>query len=125
MIEFAKGCDYAMHMVDEILDTITKGEHRKTVNFVQERKRVEEEETAVRRQQEEFTQQLESEWQQLGEPAQVVTSGVNYESLQSLNDLGIDTQFLNDFQASDNSGYVFVVFGIMPSVRLYEYDVYL
>jgi len=106
MIEFAKGCDYAMHMVDEILDTITKGEHRKTVNFIQERKKVEEEEAALRRQQEEFSQQLESEWHQLGESSvQTLGTNVNFESLQSLNDLGIDTQFLNEFQVSENAGY--------------------
>ncbi len=93
MIEFAKGCDYTMHMVDEILDTITKGEHRKTVNFIDERKRVEAEETRLRMQQEELTSQLEMEWQD------AVTSvpTINMDSLKSLGDIGIDTQFLDEF----------------------------
>lgn len=91
MIEFAKGCDYAMHMVDEILDTITKGEHRKTVNLIEERKRIENEEIRLKIQQDELTSQLEMEWQTQTTPT------ISLESLQTLGDIGIDTKFLDDF----------------------------
>jgi hypothetical protein len=105
MIEFAKGCDYTICMVDEILDTITKGEHRKTVNFIEERKKIEAEEAQLlsNPQQEDLGTQLEMEWQDL---TQVPQEDVNIEALTSLSDIGIDTKFLDDFK-HDNNRYIF------------------
>lgn len=99
MIEFAKGCDYAMYMVDELLDTVTKGEHKRTVNVVEERKRLHEEEERIKKEQEEFTRQLEMEWENATKTSQnPVPVDDNLESLRSLSELGIDTSFVEDFK---------------------------
>ncbi|CAL8070209.1 unnamed protein product [Orchesella dallaii] len=101
MIEFAKGCDYAMYMVDELLDTVTKGEHKRTVNVVEERKRVEDEEARMRKEQEEFQTQLDMEWENATKVA-VPTPNVNFDSLRSLSELGIDTSFVEEFKDTVN-----------------------
>ncbi|ODM88433.1 Bromodomain-containing protein 7 [Orchesella cincta] len=102
MIEFAKGCDYAMYMVDELLDTVTKGEHKRTVNVVEERKRVEEEEARIRREQEEFQEQLDMEWENATKAEASSASNDNFDSLRSLSELGIDTSFVEEFKDTGN-----------------------
>lgn len=94
MIEFAKGCDYAMYMVDELLDTITKGEHKKTVNVIEERKRVEEADARFKQEQDIFVRQLESQWENATKSTEPEFSG-NLDSLRGLSDLGIDTSFVD------------------------------
>lgn len=98
MIEFAKGCDYAIYMVDNLLDTVTKGEHKKTVNVIEERKRMEEEEAIIKKEQEEFAAQLEMEWDSATnsviQPEN--SANVNIDSLRSLSEFGIDTSFVDE-----------------------------
>lgn len=104
MIEFAKGCDYAMYMVDELLDTVTNGVHKRTVNVIEERKRMEEEEARLKREQDEFTAQLEMEWENATNAAtsQIPSEDVCFDSLRSLSDLGIDTSFVEDLKDQEN-----------------------
>ena len=120
VIEFAKGCDYAMRMVDEILDTLTKGEHSKTVDLIEERKKLDEEEAMRRRAQEEYEARVREEWtfvESLGltnvpvTDAEVETSAegsepIDFEAVKSLRDLGIDTSFIDDIKTNLSSGYV-------------------
>lgn len=71
-------------MVDNLLDLMTGGDHRRTKRVLEDRKRLREEEERIR---------------QLMEPSAVPTQPppvqVDFRSLRSLTDLGIDTGFLD------------------------------
>jgi len=81
-------------MVDNLLDIMTGGDHRRTKRVIEDRKRLREEEERIR---------------QLMEPP--VTSSpsvapppapIDFRSLKSLADLGIDTKFLDGMGKSNN-----------------------
>ncbi|KAK6624509.1 hypothetical protein RUM44_011368 [Polyplax serrata] len=84
ILDFAKDCDYALTMVDNLLDLMTGGDHRRTKRVLEERRRLKEEEERIR---------------QLMEPSPSRTSNVSvdFQSLRSLSELGIDTSFLDAF----------------------------
>ncbi|CAG7717210.1 unnamed protein product [Allacma fusca] len=111
MIEFAKGCDYALQMVDEILNTLTRGEHSKTVNVIEERKKIQIEEAHARKVQEE----LDTEWNYVStmsftddsykqEAPECDNEQIDFDAVKSLNDLGIDTSFVDDFEQESRKG---------------------
>jgi len=126
MIEFAKGCDYAMNMVDEVLDTVTKGEHSKTVNYIEERKEIERAEKKVKQEEEIFKAQVEEEWNQFANVAvtagadldpdqaeaissnSVITECFDLGNIKSLADIGIDVDFLKELDTpSKNRSVIF------------------
>lgn len=82
ILDFAKDCDYALTMVDNLLDLMTGGDHRRTKRYIEDRRRLREEEERIR---------------QLMEPAAPppVCESVDFESLKTLSELGIDTSFLD------------------------------
>jgi hypothetical protein len=105
-------------MVDEILNTLTKGEHSRTVNLIEERKKLDEEEAIRRRQQEEYDSRIRNEWslvETLGFTNVQVTdergaeshhSGpIDFESVKSLRELGIDTSFIDVVKTNLNHGH--------------------
>ncbi|KAL1502688.1 hypothetical protein ABEB36_007797 [Hypothenemus hampei] len=81
--DFVKGCDYAERLVDSLLDLLTGGDHSKTKTSLEEGKRFKDEEEAVRT-------VLESS------PTDGVK--VSVDDLKSLNDLGIDVNFLTNME---------------------------
>ena len=103
-----------MRMVDGILDSITHGEHSKTINRVEERKRIEAEEAEYKRMEEESAKCIAEETSFLDKLGfgmsvpllsdkevkleNVAAPEINYDSLTSLKDLGIDTGFLNEMK---------------------------
>ena len=107
MLEFAKGCDYALQMVDEILNTLTRGEHSKTVNLIEERKKLQEEEEKQKKIQEE----LSTEWNYItslnlapgdenssSQSAETPADDIDFDAVRSLSELGIDTSFVDEFE---------------------------
>ncbi|XP_069681594.1 bromodomain-containing protein 7-like isoform X2 [Periplaneta americana] len=107
ILDFSKDCDYTLTMVDNLLDLLTGGEHRKTKRILEERRRLREEEERIR---------------QLLEGKPVAMQGVHddkmhqmpnfqqdikvdFGALKSLSELGIDTKFLDiveqDIQVKD------------------------
>ena len=85
-------------MVDNLLDLLTGGEHRKTKRILEEKRKIREEDERIR-------QMLEGK----PGPMQGVTDDkmhpmptqpdmkVDFDSLKSLGDMGIDTKFLENF----------------------------
>ncbi|KAJ9580096.1 hypothetical protein L9F63_004238 [Diploptera punctata] len=96
ILDFSKDCDYTLTMVDNLLDLLTGGEHRKTKRILEERRRLREEDERIR---------------QMLEGKQVVMQGMpddkmhqmaiqqdvklDFDSLKSLSDIGIDMKFLD------------------------------
>lgn len=83
-------------MVDNLLDLMTGGDHRRTKRVLEERRRLKEEEERIR---------------QLMEPSVPQTSNVNvdFQSLRTLSELGIDTSFLDAFGKA--AQYLIIVWG--------------
>ena len=115
MLEFAKGCDYALQMVDEILNTLTRGEHSKTVNLIEERKKLQEEEERQKKLQEE----LSTEWNYVtslsftpgdgssnSQPTESPADDIDFDAVRSLSELGIDTSFVDEFEQESKKRYV-------------------
>lgn len=72
-------------MVDNLLDLMTGGDHRRTKRVLEDRRRLKEEEERIR---------------QLMEPSAPQTPpnvNVDFKSLRTLSELGIDTSFLDAF----------------------------
>lgn len=84
ILDFAKDCDYALTMVDNLLDLMTGGDHRRTKRVLEERRRLKEEEERIR---------------QLMEPSgpQQSNTTVDFQSLKTLSDLGVDISFIEAF----------------------------
>jgi len=83
---FSRNCEYATYIVDHMLDILTGEQHRKTNKYIEEQKIIRDEETAVN---EVFSDDPEST--------------IDFESLRSLENDGIDMSFLGDLQYKYNS----------------------
>nr|CAD7413952.1 unnamed protein product [Timema poppensis] len=80
-------------MVDDLLDLLTSGEHRKTKRFLEDRRKLREEEERIR-------QLLEGKPHLPSPPPTTPQPDVevDYTALKSLADLGIDTSFIDNFE---------------------------
>ena len=94
ILDFAKDCDYTLNMVDELLDILTNGEHRKTKKFLDEKRRLKEEEEKIKH-------LLEKSVQDVNRNVQSDKVKVDVEQLKSLSELGIDTNFLDSLGKCD------------------------
>lgn len=83
ILDFAKDCDYTVWMVDSLLDLLTGGEHSKTKKVLDERKKLREEEEAVKT---------------ILEARPHDTVRVDIEDLRTLSDSGIDVNFLENME---------------------------
>lgn len=90
ILDFAKDCDYTLNMVDELLDILTSGEHRKTKKFIDEKRRLKEEEEKIKH-------LLEKPIQDVNRNTQIDKIKVDVDQLKSLSELGIDINFLDNF----------------------------
>ncbi|XP_033216841.1 bromodomain-containing protein 7 isoform X2 [Belonocnema kinseyi] len=91
ILDFAKDCDYTLNMVDELLDILTSGEHRKTKKFLDEKRRLKEEEEKIKH-------LLEKPIQEVNRNPQVEKVKVDVDQLKSLSELGIDINFLDNME---------------------------
>ncbi|XP_075216213.1 bromodomain containing 7/9 isoform X1 [Lycorma delicatula] len=87
ILNFAKDCDYTLTMVDNLLDLLTGGDHRKTKKVLEERKKFREEEERVK-------QLMESK----PAPQTATDVKIDVSQLKTLADLGIETSFLDYYE---------------------------
>lgn len=109
--DFAKDCDYTLTMVDNLLDLLTNGEHRRTKKILEERKKLRDEEERVRQMLENrstcgqngpLTQATPVQPVSAPNPPVNVASNVDpkvdFSSLKSLSSVGLDVGFLDDLE---------------------------
>jgi len=98
ILDFSKDCDYTLTMVDNLLDLLTGGEHRKTKRILEERRKLREEEERIRQLLEGKTVPVQgmSDDKMHSLPAFTSDIKVDFGALKSLSDVGIDMKFLDD-----------------------------
>lgn len=90
--DFSQDCDMAMHLVDQLLNLLTHQQHSRTKSAVDERRKLQEEEERI-------NSLLYPRPDASASPnAQEQKKNINFGSLKSLTDIGIDTGFLNYFE---------------------------
>ncbi|KAK9508573.1 hypothetical protein O3M35_006105 [Rhynocoris fuscipes] len=109
VLNFAKDCDYTLTMVDNLLDLLTGGEHRKSKAIIDEQRRFREEEEKVRELMEGRGSNIDegnnnnNSNLNLTEPSPKKIDGqtggkIELSQLRTLSELGIDVSFLNDYE---------------------------
>lgn len=95
IMEYSKDCDMAMHLVDQLLNLLTHQQHSRTKGVVQERRRLQEEEERI-------TSMLVPTPSENSSPVasleQKPNDDIDFKSLKTLTELGIDTSFLSAFE---------------------------
>ncbi|XP_011137380.1 bromodomain-containing protein 7 isoform X2 [Harpegnathos saltator] len=92
ILDFAKDCDYTLTMVDDLLDILTGGDHRKTKKFLEEKRRLKEEEEKIQHLLEKPNQDVNRNIPSLDKVK------VDIEQLKTLSELGIDVNFLENLE---------------------------
>lgn len=92
VLSLAKVCDYTLTMVDNLLDVISGGEHRKSKTVIDDQKKFQEEEERVRN--------LIEKGSSTNTQNESTNVEIEMEKLKTLSDLGIDTSFLEHFAAN-------------------------
>ncbi|XP_014482585.1 PREDICTED: bromodomain-containing protein 7 isoform X2 [Dinoponera quadriceps] len=92
ILDFAKDCDYTLTMVDDLLDILTAGDHRKTKKFLEEKRRLKEEEEKIQHLLEKPNQDVNRNIPLLEKVK------VDIEQLKTLSELGIDVNFLENLE---------------------------
>lgn len=97
ILDFSKDCDYTLTMVDNLLDLLTGGEHRKTMRILEERRKLREEEEQIRQLLEgkAISVQLMSDEKIHSLSSLPPDIKVDFGALKALSDVGIDTKFLD------------------------------
>lgn len=91
ILDFAKDCDYTLTMVDDLLDILTNGDHRKTKKFLEEKRRLKEEEEKIKHLLERPLQDVNRNVSSTHEQVKV-----DMDQLKTLEELGIDVNFLEN-----------------------------
>lgn len=94
VLNFARDCDYTLTMVDNLLDLLTGGEHRKAKNIIDEHRRFREEEERVR---ELMDIKSNSHVPTPSSKSDLSNLKIEFEQLKTLSEFGIDTSFLTEF----------------------------
>ncbi|KAL6434707.1 hypothetical protein ACFW04_006207 [Cataglyphis niger] len=92
ILDFAKDCDYTLTMVDDLLDILTSGDHRKTKKFLEEKRKLKEEEEKIKHILEKPIQDMNRNISTLDKVK------VDIEQLKTLSELGIDINFLENLE---------------------------
>lgn len=90
ILDFAKDCDYTLTMVDDLLDILTGGDHRKTKKFIEEKRKLREEEEKIKNILEKPIQDINRNISSLDKVK------VDIEQLKTLSELDIDINFLDN-----------------------------
>ncbi|KAG8036576.1 hypothetical protein G9C98_003898 [Cotesia typhae] len=88
ILDFAKDCDYTLNMVDDLLDILTGGDHRKTKKLLEEKRRLKEEEKKIEH-------LLEKPFNDFDKNGQDKVK-IDMDQLKTLSELGIDVNFLDE-----------------------------
>jgi bromodomain-containing protein 7/9 len=99
VLNFSRNCDYAMNVVDHLLDILTGNEHRKTSKYIEECKMLRKEDELLDGAFKDITKDPEAAANETlpGEET------IDFESLKSLQEDGIDMTFLDQLQKDFNS----------------------
>ncbi|KAK7080242.1 Bromodomain containing protein 7 [Halocaridina rubra] len=90
--DFSQDCDMAMHLVDQLLNLLTHQQHSRTKSVIEERRKMQEEEERI-------NSLLYPPNDTMGSPSQdQQKTNINFTSLKSLRELGIDTGFIEYFE---------------------------
>ncbi|XP_029172830.1 bromodomain-containing protein 7 isoform X1 [Nylanderia fulva] len=92
ILDFAKDCDYTLTMVDDLLDILTGGDHRKTKKFIDEKRKLREEEEKIKNILEKPIQDINRNISTLEKVK------VDLEQLKTLSEIGIDINFLENLE---------------------------
>lgn len=91
ILDFSKDCDYTLTMVDNLLDLLTSGEHKRTKKILDDHRKLREEEEKIR-------MLMENKSKPGGEGVDKVDAKVDVNSLKGLGDCGIDVGFLEELE---------------------------
>jgi len=92
VLNFSRNCDYAMYVVDHLLDILTGNEHRKTSKYIEEMKTL--------RKEDELMDKAFKDVEKVSDTEEVEPkSVVDFDSLKTLQDDGIDMSFLSTLQS--------------------------
>ncbi|XP_012275842.1 bromodomain-containing protein 7 isoform X2 [Orussus abietinus] len=91
ILDFAKDCDYTLTMVDDLLDILTGGDHRKTKKLLEEKRRLREEE-------EKIEHLLEKPPRDADRNQKLDKVKVDVDQLKTLSEFGIDVNFLDNIE---------------------------
>jgi len=107
ILNFSRNCDYAMFIVDHLLDILTGNEHRKTSHYITEQKMLRREDELLESTCEDLEVLEQPPTQDDQESVKSDENQVDFDSLKSLNaDLGIDMSFLDTLKKDyDNEDY--------------------
>ena len=96
ILNFSRNCDYAMFIVDHLLDILTGNEHRKTSHYIAEQKMLRREDDLLESTYTDLEELERPQAQTAQHPANTNEEKIDFESLKSLNtDLGIDMSYLD------------------------------
>lgn len=88
ILDFVRDCDYTLNMADDLLNLMTHGEHSAVAKILDEKRKAyqlqQQQIRLAQQQQQQFNKELDSDI-------------INFSSLRSLSDLGIDVSFLDTF----------------------------
>ena len=88
VLNFSRNCDYAMYVVDYLLDILTGNEHRKTCKYIEEMKTL--------RKEDELMDKAFNDVN--NDKVEETKNSVDFEALKTLQDDGIDMSFLDALQ---------------------------
>merc|ERR550532_3472127 len=94
VLNFSRNCDYAMYVVDHLLDILTGNEHRKTSKYIEEMKNLRKEDELLDKA---FTEVPDTSEDKSNE-TDSNKKGIDFTSLKSLEKDGIDMSFLESLQ---------------------------
>merc|ERR1711899_490031 len=110
ILNFSRNCDYAMFIVDHLLDILTGNEHRKTSHYIAEQKMLRKEDELLESTYNDL-EEVEQSQSNSDLPVTQNDSKIDFDSLKSLNsDLGIDMSFIDamkkdyENEAQDSNG---------------------
>ena len=92
-VNFSRNFDHTTFVADHLLDILTDNEHRNSSNYIEEEKKLREEELKI--------YSAEPKAVAVETPTEAETSStenVDFESLKSLSEVGIDVSFLDSLQ---------------------------
>jgi len=95
VLNFSRNCDYAMYVVDHLLDILTGNEHRKTSKYIEEMKNLRKEDELLDKA---FTEVPDTSEDKSNETDSNKKDGIDFTSLKSLEKDGIDMSFLESLQ---------------------------
>lgn len=93
ILDFVRDCDYALHIADDLLNLMTHGEHTTVAKILEEKRRC----YQLQMQQQQLAQQQLTQQQQQLSSGLEFEDNINFNSLRSLGDLGIDVSFLDTY----------------------------